>query len=315
VEKISVLMPVRNGSRFLVEAISHVTNNILPEDEVVIVDDFSTDNTLTILKDWANLDSRVRIVQNSSAGLVNALNLGLQECSNNWIARFDVDDKYSLHRLSSQRALINSNTAAIFTDYCFITENGSTFGEMPSAVTDFGIKLSLLQGRRTAHPSVLFSKTKVLLSSGYRQDDFPAEDLALWLRLSQFGEFASVPEVHLFYTLSHGSITISKRKKSQAKRIEVVSKHISRNKNFEITSQDFSALVKVYKELPDGINRYFHFCLDIVLSRKFISVRSMTTLRIFWVFILCCFHLKGLNFARQIVTDYLLRKRLRKTLV
>ena len=47
---ISVLMPVKNGERFLPTALKYLTDNCSPEDEIIIVNDNSTDNTLKILQ-------------------------------------------------------------------------------------------------------------------------------------------------------------------------------------------------------------------------------------------------------------------------
>ena len=70
---ISVLMPVKNGERFLPTALKYLTDNCSPEDEIIIVNDNSTDNTLKILQFFAKSSQNILIAENSKPGLVNAL--------------------------------------------------------------------------------------------------------------------------------------------------------------------------------------------------------------------------------------------------
>ena len=186
-----------------------------PFDEWLVVNDGSEDSTGQLLREWARSDNRVRILEGRGEGLVKSLNLGLRECANEFVARFDVDDQYSASRLSLQRAAMSSNVVACFADYEFITENSISCGIIPSAVYSSAVSVSLVSSQRTAHPSVLFSKSAVLDVGGYREEDFPAEDLSLWLRMSRVGDLISIPMVLLHYRLSQGSISMVRRSEMQ----------------------------------------------------------------------------------------------------
>ena len=143
--------------------------------------------------------------------MVSALNQGISESTNRWIARFDVDDTYEKERLEVQRTYIDKSVVGIFTDYDFYSEHGQYLGVIPTAIDSRAVTISLISSTRTAHPSVLFDKEAVLEVGGYREIDFPAEDLSLWLRLSRRGKLISIPKVLLHYRLSGNSITGQKR--------------------------------------------------------------------------------------------------------
>jgi glycosyltransferase involved in cell wall biosynthesis len=151
----------------------------------------ATDNSKHIIEEFAKSDNRISLISTKGIGLVSALNLGLKSVKHNWVARFDVDDEYFEYRLEEQRKLINSNTVGIFSDYQFISNNGVDLGTMYSAIFPACTAISLLSSQRTAHPSVLFSREAVQDVGGYLSEDFPAEDLSLWLRLSHVGDLSN----------------------------------------------------------------------------------------------------------------------------
>lgn len=306
-------MPVRNGTEYLSKAKMFISENIRANDEVIVINDNSTDSTLQILLDWARTDSRVTILDNKSPGLVNALNLGLQHCANNWVARFDVDDAYSPQRLEKQRHYISPEKVAIFSDYSVVSENGESLGMFLSGVTSIGVKLSLLCGRRTAHPSVLMNLDKVRLAGNYRLSEFPAEDLGLWLRLSSLGEFYSIPETLLFYNLRASSVTNSKRNLSVAKRNQLINDYISQNGKVEITPHEYEDLVETYRKLDGGFERYLVFSIEVFLSRQNLLVPKRIWLHILWSLMTGSFNQKGLKAYFSITQGVLLRWRIRKS--
>ena len=209
--KISGLLPIYNGVRYIDTALERILSNFEENDELVIINNGSTDGSGQKLEQWAKQDKRINLLNLKNPGLVKALKLGINECQNNWIARFDIDDIYSLDRLKIQRDLINENTVAIFSDYQFISNTGVNLGHIPSPIFPPLVSLSLVLSQRTAHPSVIFLKDAVNSAGGYREKDFPAEDLSLWLRLSRSGDLKSVPKTLLQYRLSESSISLNNR--------------------------------------------------------------------------------------------------------
>lgn len=224
VNNVTLLLPVKNGQFYIRESILNLSRIAGPTDEVLIIDDGSTDETTAIVNKSMQVDNRIRYVKNINPGLVNALNLGLEESSNEWVARCDVDDVYPKDRISKQKTFIHETVTAIFSDYKFISSNAINLGNMPSAVLNQAVSVSLSKSQRTAHPSVMYRKAAVKSAGGYKSDDFPVEDLSLWLRMSREGKLISVPDVLLMYRMSKGSVSSSKRKLIQTKSKEIISK-------------------------------------------------------------------------------------------
>ena len=118
--KITVVIPVKNGENFIEASIENILINTTKNDEVIYIDDNSSDASLQTLLAYKKKVNRLKIFRNHSFGLVDALNYGISKASNTWIARFDVDDICTPNRIKEQRELISSDVAAIFCDYEFV---------------------------------------------------------------------------------------------------------------------------------------------------------------------------------------------------
>ena len=201
-----MLIPVRNGQSTVKAAITDLLAGMDQGDEILVVDDGSEDLTPGILNSIQRVDSRVQVVSTSGLGLVGALNVGLSQATHRWIARADADDRYPLGRLPAQRQAIRPRVVLVTGDYRVVTA-GRSIGDIPCALTHPFVVASLINPQRVPHPGVLFDRAAVLEAGGYRAEDFPAEDLALWLRLARAGEFVGLPDIAVDWTMSPGSIT------------------------------------------------------------------------------------------------------------
>jgi len=221
-QPVTLLLPIRNGEFFVDGIIKTMVSNSLLGDEILIINDGSTDRTLMLLEFWASKESRIKIVSTEGIGLVQSLNLGFSESKYKWIARFDADDRYEINRLLKQRELIGGNISVIFADYS-IYLNGKTFaGIIPSPIIHGATLLSLLNSQQTAHPVSLINKEKFILSGGYKEDEFPAEDLGLWTRMSRHGQLISCPEVLFSYRLSKTSVSAIRRREALLQKKKIV---------------------------------------------------------------------------------------------
>jgi len=86
----SVIVPVRNGERFIAEALTSVTTQLQDDDEILVVDDGSTDDTCEIVRRIG--DSRIRILPGFAKGVSSARNIGLDHASGEFICFLDHDD-------------------------------------------------------------------------------------------------------------------------------------------------------------------------------------------------------------------------------
>jgi glycosyltransferase involved in cell wall biosynthesis len=252
---VSCLLPVRNGEDYLGELIPSILAMLGLEDEVVIVNDGSTDQTSKIIESYMINDKRIKLIQTQGIGLVAALNLGVSKSVNPWIARFDVDDVYDASRLCNQKLLIAESVAVIFSDYSFTTHSGHYLGTIRSALRSPATLLSLVSAQRTPHPVSLINREYLLAAGGYLLEDYPAEDLGLWLRISNFGELVSTPTILLKYRLSGKSVSKLNREKQLGKKDQLILNWPGWDEVYNNCLPVFSETTAFYLSLEGGYER------------------------------------------------------------
>jgi glycosyltransferase involved in cell wall biosynthesis len=272
-DAISALLPVKNGQTYLEELLPNILAMLTSQDELIVVNDGSTDQTQNIIEKYRSQDPRIALINTSGVGLVSALNLGIQIAKNSWVARFDVDDQYSDNRIAEQRKCLSEDVAVVFSDYQFISERGNGLGYVYSAVLPTPTVLSLVSSQRTAHPSAIINKEMLDKAGGYHLQDFPAEDLALWLRMSQLGKMISVPLPLLRYTLSGNSISGQNRNIQQNKKHELIRSFSSWRLLQERSIQEFPQTLSSYRTITHAPERILLHLRDLFLVAKLTKIK------------------------------------------
>lgn len=118
--RISVIIPVYNGERYLAEAIRSVLEQTLPPDEIIVVDDGSTDGSARVVAQMAG-QSRlpIRYVHQVNQGPSAARNRGVRSTDADLIAFLDADDIWDLRKQEIQAAHLFANPA-VFIVWGFI---------------------------------------------------------------------------------------------------------------------------------------------------------------------------------------------------
>ncbi len=93
-EKISIIVPVYNVEKYLPECLDSIINQSLKDIEIFCINDGSPDNSLGILKNYAEKDSRIKIIDKKNEGVGKARNDGIRAAAGEFIAFMDSDDYY-----------------------------------------------------------------------------------------------------------------------------------------------------------------------------------------------------------------------------
>lgn len=193
--RVSVLMAVYNGARYVGKALAGILNQEFGDFELLILDDGSTDQTPEILDSL--MDPRVRIVRQERVGLTRSLNRGLSLANGEYIARQDADDISRDDRLGKQVAYLDSHPDVVLvgTGVTVITEDDRVLRDYiyPSEHEFLAAELGRLVSP-LPHSTIMFRRKEMLDCGGYRDIFSKAQDYDLYLRLSEKHRVASIPE-------------------------------------------------------------------------------------------------------------------------
>lgn len=133
---ISVLMGSYNHQKYVSEAIESVLNQTFPDLELIIIDDYSTDNSRSIIESYQAKDARVRaFFHEKNMGIANTINDGLKKVKGQYVSFIGSDDVWFPYKLERQLALSKNNEDKILWSEGEIIDgdgvsNGNTFTKM-----------------------------------------------------------------------------------------------------------------------------------------------------------------------------------------
>ena len=185
--RVTILMTVFNGSKFLNEAIDSVLCQTLYDFEFIIVDDYSSDGSVKLIESYSDL--RIKLIKNKkNIGQAACLNNGIALSKSDLIARIDQDDVCLPRRLEEQSAYLikNPSVSVVCSNEYIINSESIVVGSWKRKLTNYGSFLSyILVGISPLWtPSVMFVKNDILELDGYDENLGPASDLGLWSKIA-----------------------------------------------------------------------------------------------------------------------------------
>jgi len=199
---VDVVIPVRDGARFLPACLDSVVGQTCPPRAIIVVDDGSTDATPQILAEYARRWPSLQIVCSEPRGVSRARNLGLQASRAFFVAFLDADDVWDPSKLERQLALFVEDRPRLGFVHCayrLIDEEGRPVNDIPiSEPRQRGDIFSelLTHGNIVSGSASAVVVRRKLLDHVGRFDErlFLGEDWDLWIRLASVSEVDFVPE-------------------------------------------------------------------------------------------------------------------------
>lgn len=242
---ISVILPVYNGEKYLVEAIESILTQTHENFEFIIINDGSTDNTLKIIEKYREKDNRIVLISRENKGLARSLNEGINLSKGQYIARMDADDISIDIRLETQINFIRNNELDIIgSHYIVIDDNNVKERVVFMPIKEELISLQFLNTVPVAHPSVMFNK-EFLLQHKLEYEDMPAEDYHLWSHMYSLGaSFSNCDDFLLLYRKNMNSFSSTKRIELKNDRKEIVNSFFQKNRQSILESIEKSVINK-----------------------------------------------------------------------
>jgi glycosyltransferase involved in cell wall biosynthesis len=199
-DEVCVVLPVYNAAPYLALALASVQLQTHTQWQLVVVDDGSSDRSLTIAQTFATQDLRIRVVSDGqNLGLTRRLNQMPELSEAPLIARMDADDIMHPDRLMRQTKFFALHpelhvlgTAAYAIDHVGIPYGFKRAATIPTIPAEF------LRGAPFIHPSVMMKRDWIRCHR-YNPDYERAEDYELWWRTQGDSHFDNLDEPLLFY--------------------------------------------------------------------------------------------------------------------
>ena len=260
---ISVIMPAYNSQQFLEEAIESVLHQTYRHFELFIMDDNSSDETVSIAKKFE--DKRVSVfLSNHNKGQSFQLNKGIAIAEGDYISIMHADDVMLPDKLEKQLFFFQNRP---LTDICgcFVQLIGEESAIWTYPEKDRGCKDILLTSVPFAHPAVMIRKGILKnIDPVYTPGMAAAEDYDLWVRLADKAIFGNVQKVLLKYRVHAAQLSVIKKREEE--------KIVDR-----IRMKIISGLFKIQNE-NDVVN-----CFNTVYYAEQLNIQDyINSLKILW---------------------------------
>lgn len=202
---ISVVVTTYNHATLLPRCLSSLANQTHPPDQIIVVDDGSTDQTATVLRTWSQSD--LQVVTQTNHGVSAARNNGLQAATGTFVMFLDDDDSLpdqSLEMLVAASTL-DPPPDLIHGDWVFVSDRSGRRLRQSTLLGDDPLRTLTRRNPMALH-SVLVRRAAVVALGGFRERQGALEDWELWLRLALGNaRFCHVPQVVAHYHWRTGS--------------------------------------------------------------------------------------------------------------
>ena len=200
---IDVVIPVYNGERFIIQALTSVASQTCRPNRIIVVDDGSTDNTENLVRCF-NSEITIDYIRKHNGGLSSARNAGIAHSCSSYVAFLDADDQWYPDKLQEQLKIFRNskmnNLGIVYCEYCIIDNNGNfsddffVFRSDPSARGNVFDSL-LTANKISGSGSGVLVKRECFDRVGFFDEKLAAcEDWDMWLRLAEYYDFDFVPK-------------------------------------------------------------------------------------------------------------------------
>jgi|SRR5215469_666343 len=204
---VSVIIPTYNCARYIATAVESVLAQELEDQEILVIDDGSTDTTRKTL---ARFGDRIRYIYQTNSGVSLARNRGLAVASGRYVAFLDSDDAWYPNKIRRQLEALRLNPGAAACYSAFMVSDSTlsplnvhTAEPQSSALEDL-----LLRGNWVSTPSTVMCERELFTKiGGFDPELSLCADWDMWLRLAAVTEFVYVDEPLVLYRKHDGNMS------------------------------------------------------------------------------------------------------------
>lgn len=217
---VSIVLPCYNGADFLAQSVESVLNQTFADWELILVNDCSKDNSLEIMRDYADRDGRIRIIDNEhNLKLPGALNRGFQDAKGKYLTWTSHDNRMAPTMLEEFVDYLEANPDKGLVTACyaaFSLATGEQFYEVHHPDPQLYMPLF-----NTVCYAFMYRREVLDTVGGYDTSLFLVEDYDYWVRIWLRYPIGKIYKV-LYYTgVGEDTLTLSRKKEIAEKLLEM----------------------------------------------------------------------------------------------
>lgn len=216
--QISIIMSVYNGEDYVAESVTSILLQKYKNFEFIIVNDGSTDNTLSILKEYMHKDKRIKLIDQENKGLTKSLNIAASKAQGKYIARQDADDISLPNRFTKQIRYLqrNKNVKFLGSSNFMIDSKGKVINYFLRPRKSSQIRKYMPKGNQICHGSIMMCRETFCKLNGYDESYRFAQDYELWFRALKEGyDVENLRQLLYLWRIHENSIAGAKQQKQR----------------------------------------------------------------------------------------------------
>lgn len=216
---ISFYMTVKNGQEVVSDAIESVLDQTYQNLELIVVDDGSDDDTVSVVKGFSKQDSRIKLIESGGVGRARALNVAVNNASGEYLLNLDADDYAHPRRAELQvKFLRESGEVFVASKSIFVFDVDKPewvgLGSPDKCLESTSVNDSIAFQNSINHSSVCFSRELIYFFDGFYDEDRKAQiDYELWIRLALRGVKLNVVDGFFVAKRIHSSQSFENKKR------------------------------------------------------------------------------------------------------
>lgn len=210
---VSVIMPAYNAEKTIKESIDSVLSQTYDNWELLVINDKSKDNTLSMIKEYVKEDNRIKLIDlEVNQGVAGARNNGLSKAKGRFLAFLDSDDIWSPDKLEKQvRFMCDKKSHMSCTSYEVIDADSNRLNKLMNPQSKISYK-TLLKGSRVGCLTVMVDLDEVD-KKDLEMKKMGHEDYVTWLNIAKkYGDIDGLPINLAKYRVFEGSLSGNKKK-------------------------------------------------------------------------------------------------------
>lgn len=270
-ELVSIILPVFNGEKYLAQSIESVLAQTYKNIELIVVNDNSSDNSLSIMEEFAKRDDRVKVVSNGvNLKLPKSLNAGFALANGKYLTWTSDDNFYSPEAIELMVEYLQKhpNDAMVCANFTKINETNSQSEKISLEVSP----QNMMKGNCVG-ACFLYRKEIADKVGEYKAEKFLVEDYDFWLRVMLEGNIGHIERDLYTYRVHNSSLTGQRIQEIMEKTEEIIKEYLplykKRFKNLKFDNKEHKFMKKIFSKTKTPEKKVYTILgIKITLKRK-----------------------------------------------